>query len=286
MIFDFLSHLLAGLVAVLLSLFGITADTYSSDYQKNSLALDSPLCVHYIDVGQGDSIYVKLPNGENLLIDAGDNDAGVNVTGYLKDLRVKKIDYLVATHPHSDHIGGMDDVINKFDIETMYMPDVTHNTSTFSSLLDAIEKNNVKLKVAKSGVSILKEENLSVDILSPDGKTYEDMNNYSAVVKITYGDTAFLFMGDAEKVIENKLKSGLKSDVIKVGHHGSDTSTGEKFLQRVSPEVAVISVGENNDYSHPHNEVVSRLKKHNINIFRTDYDGTVVIGSDGEKIVY
>lgn len=286
MIFDFLSHLLAGLVAVLLSLFGITADTYSSDYQKNSLALNSPLCVHYIDVGQGDSIYVKLPNGENLLIDAGDNDAGVNVTGYLKDLKVKKIDYLVATHPHSDHIGGMDDVINKFDIETMYMPDVTHNTSTFSSLLDAIEKNNVKLKVAKSGVSILKEENLSVDILSPDGKTYEDMNNYSAVVKITYGDTAFLFMGDAEKVIENKLKSGLKSDVIKVGHHGSDTSTGEKFLQRVSPEVAVISVGENNDYSHPHNEVVSRLKKHNINIFRTDYDGTVVIGSDGEKIVY
>ena len=286
MIFDFLSHLLAGLVAVLLSLFGITADTYSSDYQKNSLALNSPLCVHYIDVGQGDSIYVKLPNGENLLIDAGDNDAGVNVTGYLKDLKVKKIDYLVATHPHSDHIGGMDDVINKFDIETMYMPDVTHNTSTFSSLLDAIEKNNVKLKVAKSGVSILKEENLSVDILSPDGKTYEDMNNYSAVVKITYGDTAFLFMGDAEKVIENKLKLGLKSDVIKVGHHGSDTSTGEKFLQSVSPEVAVISVGENNDYSHPHNEVVSRLKKHNINIFRTDYDGTVVIGSDGEKIVY
>jgi competence protein ComEC len=285
-IFDFLSHLLAGLVAVLLSLFGITADTYSSDYQKNSLALNSPLCVHYIDVGQGDSIYVKLPNGENLLIDAGDNGAGVNVTGYLKDLRVKKIDYLVATHPHSDHIGGMDDVINKFDIETMYMPDVTHNTSTFSSLLDAIEKNNVKLKVAKSGVSILKEENLSVDILSPDSKTYEDMNNYSAVVKITYGDTAFLFMGDAEKVIENKLKSGLKSDVIKVGHHGSDTSTGEKFLQRVSPEVAVISVGENNDYSHPHNEVVSRLKKHNIKIFRTDYDGTVVIGSDGEKIVY
>ena len=286
MIFDFLSHLLAGLVAVLLSLFGITADTYSSDYQKNSLALDSPLCVHYIDVGQGDSIYVKLPNGENLLIDAGDNDAGVNVTGYLKDLRVKKIDYLVATHPHSDHIGGMDDVINKFDVKTMYMPKVSHNTATFSSLLDAIEENDVKLTEAKAGVNILKEENLSVDILSPDSRTYEDMNNYSAVLKITYGDTGFLFTGDAEKEAENKLKSNLKSNVIKVGHHGSDTSTGEKFLQKVSPEVAVISVGENNDYSHPHSEVVSRLKKHNINIFRTDYDGTVVIGSDGEKIVY
>lgn len=286
MILDFLSRLLSGLLAILLSLFGITTDTTKPDYRKNSLALDSPLCVHYIDVGQGDSIFVKLPNGENLLIDAGDNDAGVDVAGYLKDLKVKEIDYLVATHPHSDHIGGMDDVINRFDIGTMYMPDVTHNTYTFSSLLDAIEENDVKLKVAKAGVNILKQESLSIDILSPNGRTYEDMNNYSAVLKITYGDTAFLFMGDAEKDIENKLKSNLKSNVIKVGHHGSYTSTGEKFLQRVSPEVAVISVGEGNDYGHPHDEVIERLKRHNIKVFRTDYDGTVVIGSDGEKIVY
>ncbi len=286
MIFDFLSRLSAGILAIILSLFGITSDTDKLDYQKKSLALDSPLCVHYIDAGQGDSIFVKLPNGETLLIDAGDNEAGVDVVGYLKDLKVNKIDYLVATHPHSDHIGGMDDVINKFDVKAMYMPKVSHNTVTFSSLLDAIEEKDVKLKVAKAGVNILKEENLSIDILSPDDRTYEDMNNYSAVLKITYGNTGFLFMGDAEKEIENKLKSNLKSDVIKVGHHGSDTSTGEKFLKKVSPEVAVISVGEENDYGHPHDKVVERLKKHNIKIFRTDYDGTVVIGSDGEKIVY
>ncbi len=286
MIFDFMSRLSAGLLAIILSVFGITTDTDKLDYQKNSLAFDSPLCVHYIDVGQGDSIFVKLPNGENILIDAGDNDAGVDVAGYLKDLKVKEIDYLVATHPHSDHIGGMDDVINRFDIGTMYMPDVTHNTSTFSSLLDAIEENDVKLKVAKAGVNILKQENLSIDILSPDSRTYEDMNNYSVVLKITYGNTGFLFTGDAEKEVENKLKSNLKSNVIKIGHHGSHTSTGEKFLQKVSPEVAVISVGEGNDYGHPHAKVMECLERNNIKVFRTDYDGTVVIGSDGEKIVY
>ena len=112
------------------------------------------------------------------------------------------------------------------------------------------------------------------------------MNNYSTVLKITYGNTGFLFMGDAEKEVENKLKSNLKSNVIKIGHHGSHTSTGEKFLQKVSPEVAVISVGEGNDYGHPHAKVMECLERNNIKVFRTDYDGTVVIGSDGEKIVY
>ena len=264
---------------------------YNSD-MNFSTKLDLPqqleqcdVIVHYIDVGQGDSTFVQLPDGRSMLIDAGENDYGDTVVDYIKSSGEDYLDFVVATHPHSDHIGGMDDVIDEFDVGAFYMPDCSHNTVTFESMLDSLSEKEIKPVKAESGVVICNDDNLRIEILSPV-TTYDDLNNYSAVVKLTYGNKSFLFMGDAEQYAENLISADVSADVIKVGHHGSSTSTGEEFFNRVNPTFAVISSGENNDYGHPHKEVLDRLKESNIKIFRTDTDGTVVIGTDGENLFY
>ena len=242
--------------------------------------------VHYIDVGQGDSIFVKLPDGKSMLIDAGENDQGGKVIDYIKSTGEDYLDYVVATHPHSDHIGGMDDVINSVDIGTFYMPDCTTSTVTYESMIDALENNNVKVKQAKSGVVICDYADVKIEILSPTEDSYDDLNNYSAVVKLTYKNKSFLFMGDAETYVEKLITSDVSADVIKLGHHGSSTSSGAKFLNRVNPDMAVISCGKDNEYGHPHKEIIKRLEKLEITAFRTDEKGSIIIGTDGEKIYY
>lgn len=254
--------------------------------QENNTDLNTKfetyLKINFIDIGQGDSIFIELPNNETMLIDAGEN--GKEVVDYINNLGYKKINYLIATHPHSDHIGGMEEVIDNFEIEKIYMPKVIHNIKTYEDLLLKIDKNNLKINKGTSGVNILNHENLSVDIVAPNNDNYKEINNYSIVILLKYGNNKFLFMGDAEKLSENEINSNIQADVLKVGHHGSDTSSSTNFIQKVNPKYSIISVGKDNIYNLPTNTVINRFKKLNTKIYRTDLNGNIVVTSNGDEI--
>lgn len=245
---------------------------------------EGELRVSFIDVGQGDSEFIELPNGETLLIDAGTNETGADVVNYIESLGYSSIDYVVGTHPHEDHIGGLDDVIRTFDIGSVYMPKVTADTKTFEDVLDAVDEKGLTINTAKAGVTLVDGDRLSVKMLAPVLDEYDNTNDYSAVIKVVYGDTSFLFTGDAEEYAESLITGDVDSDVLKVGHHGSSTSTGEAFLERVSPSYAVISCGLGNSYGHPHTETIEKLG--GIPVFRTDEMGTIVATSDGSEISF
>ncbi|AEE97681.1 MBL fold metallo-hydrolase [Mahella australiensis] len=248
---------------------------------------NSVLKLHFIDVGQADSILVQTPKGKTMLVDAGNNADGNAVLSYLKTQDVKKIDVLVGTHPHEDHIGGMDTVINAFPIGKIYMPRATTTTKTYEDVLNAIASKGLKITAAKGGMSIDIDPTVKTDILAPNSSSYDDLNNYSAVIKLTYGKTSFLLDGDAEDVSEQEMLAkgyNLKADVLKVGHHGSNSSTTPAFLKAVSPKYAVISVGAGNSYGHPAPETLAGLASTGVQIYRTDEAGTIVITSDGNTI--
>ena len=195
-----------------------------------------------------------------------------------------KINYLVCTNPHADHIGGMIKIIRDLDIEKIYMPKVLHTTNVYRNLLLTIRQKKLKVHTAKSGITILKNDHLDITIIAPVNSFYENLNNYSAVIKITYGTNSFLFMGDAQTLSENEITADIKADVLKVGHHGSDTATSESFLQRVSPKYAIISVGKDNEYGHPSSTTLNKLKNIGATVWRTDQDGTITVKSDGINI--
>ncbi len=245
---------------------------------------EGELRVSFIDVGQGDSEFIELPNGETLLIDAGTNETGADVVNYIESLGYSSIDYVVGTHPHEDHIGGLDDVIRTFDVESVYMPKVTADTKTFEDVLDAVDEKGLTINTAKAGVTLVDGDGLSVKMLAPVLDEYDNTNDYSAVIRIVYDDTSFIFMGDAEQYAEDLITGDVDSDVLKVGHHGSSTSTGEAFLERVSPSYAVISCGLGNSYGHPHTETIEKLG--GIPVFRTDEMGTIVATSEGSEISF
>lgn len=255
-----------------------------NDTIYTTVGLNDELRVSFIDVGQGDSEFIELPNGETMLIDAGTNETGKNVVDYIKSLGYTSINYVVGTHPHEDHIGGLDDVIKTFDIGSIYMPKVTADTKTFEDVLDAAESKNLMINTAKSGVSIMDTEDLSVKFLAPTLDSYENTNDYSAVVKVVYGDTSYLFTGDAEDFSESLITDDVNADVLKVGHHGSSTSTSTEFLKKVSPSSAVISCGKDNSYGHPHSETLQKLADMGTAVYRTDELGTIVSVSDGKTI--
>lgn len=255
-------------------------------FGRKNVSQNDYVSVHFIDVSQGDCQLIELPEGKTMLIDAGDNGTEDRIIDYIESLGIKKIDYLVATHPHADHIGGMAEVIANFDIGEIYMPKIQNNTKTFEDMLDVIGEKNLTITSAESGKVLFDYSGVRAEILSPKkGETYEEMNNYSAVLMLQCGDKRFLFMGDAEKDVEEEiLKKDLDADVLKVGHHGSTTSSSKKFLEQVSPEYAVISCGEGNDYGHPHKETINNLKKIAKEILRTDKSGTIVMRCDGSNI--
>ncbi len=243
--------------------------------------------VHFIDVGQADSILVKTSSAA-MLIDAGNNEDGDLVVSYLKEQGVKKLDYVVGTHPHEDHIGGMDDVINSFEVETVILPSKTHTSKTFLDVLTAIKKNQLQITPACAGdeYSLGKDE---FTILSPKKKEdYKDeLNNWSVCLRLEHGSTSFVFTGDAESAVEKEmLDSGLELDgtVYKAAHHGSETSNTEEFLDAVNPEYVVISCGVDNQYGHPDLSVLEELADRDIEVFRTDEQGTVVAASDGKMV--
>ena len=244
--------------------------------------------IHFIDVGQADAILVKGPNNQNILIDAGNNADGDLVVKYLKQQGIKSFKALVGTHPHEDHIGGLDTVINSFEFDSIYMPKVSHNTKTFKDVLVAVQKKGKKVSTAVKGVTI-PVKGFSATFMEPSRGSYEDLNHYSAVLRISYGGHSFLLMGDAEAINERDMMKNfppslLKADLIKIGHHGSKSSSTKVFLEAVKPAYAVIPVGKNNDYGHPHKETTTLLTRMNIKCYRTDVDGTVIARSDGKTL--
>ncbi|GAW92474.1 MBL fold metallo-hydrolase [Calderihabitans maritimus] len=266
----------------------------STVLQKQEPAEEKPatsgtLKVHFIDVGQADSILVQLPSGQNILIDGGNNDDGSLIVNYLKQEGVKRLDHVIGTHPHEDHIGGLDAAIRSFEVGKVYFPKVAHTTITFENLLLAIKDKDLKITPAKAGVKLDAGQGVEAVFVAPNSSSYDDLNNYSAVLKLTYGSTSFLFTGDAEAQSEGEmLRAGynLRADVLKVGHHGSSSSTTPAFLKAVSPKYAVISVGRNNKYGHPHFETLAKLSEAGVQVFRTDLQGTIVATSDGKTVTF
>ena len=259
---------------------------------------DADLEIHFIDVGQGDCSLIKW-EGAAVLIDCGERDYADTVLKYLEKQDVEKLDIIIATHPHSDHIGAMGDVISGIDAERVIAPkvaaDMTPTTKTYERFLTALKDKALKLTAAKPGTvyeltgrtaASVEKQPPKLEILAPLAD-YDDLNDYSVVVRLTYGNTSYLFTGDAEVRAEKDiLNSGadVSADILKAGHHGSSTSTSEKFLEAVSPEICVIQCGEGNSYGHPHAEILERLESGGIKYYRNDSSGTVTVYSDGEEI--
>lgn len=263
------------------NLFNQNNNQNQNDYINTNNDL---LKVHYLDVDQGDSIFIELPNNETMLIDAAESYQSENIINYLKNLNYQKIDYVIGTHPHTDHIGGLKNIINTFEIGKIYMPKVVSTTKTYESLLMAIKDKNLKINTAKAGTSIIDTDALKINILAPNNSTYTELNNYSVVTKITYGTTKFLFMGDSEKLIENEIKENVTADVIKIGHHGSNTSSSIDFIKKVNAKYGIISVGLNNKYNLPKEETITNWENSGTKIYLTSTNGTIRASSDGTNI--
>ena len=262
-----------------------SVETKVEHREEESIKLDSNnLTIQFIDVGQGDCILINQ-NEDYMLIDAGNNEDGELLVNYFKDLGIKKFNYVIGTHAHEDHIGGLDNIINNFDIGKFYMPDVITTTKTFEDVLDALLEKNKAFDTPSIGKEF-KLQDLDFKVLYV-GNDKSDLNNTSIVLKMTYKDTTYLFMGDATDKVEKILIDDgvdLKSDVLKVGHHGSQYSTTSNFLKKVSPSYAVIQVGKDNTYDHPKQITLDKLQKLNVMTYRNDIVGTIILTSDGNNI--
>ncbi len=288
---------IALLMLIILSIFLVACENITIEEEKKEetsqmqvkkeFSKEGALSVHFIDVGQGDSTLVITPDHETMLIDAGNNGVGKEIESYLKGHGINKIDVLVGTHPDADHIGGIDYIIYNFEIGSFYMPKKSHTTETFKDVLIAAKKKGLKIKEAKYGVNFNLGKSVVCEILNPMRSYGEDNNLWSIVIKATYKNKSFLFTGDAEFENEKDMISSginLESDVLKLGHHGSSSSTSENFLKAVHPDVAILSCKYKNKYGHPHKETLNLLKEYNIPLYRTDEQGSIVFYSNGDEI--
>ena len=253
----------------------------------NKDIVDGELVVDFIDVGQGDSILIR--QGEyTMLIDGGTSVCRDDLLNFLSQEGIDRFEYLIGTHAHEDHIGSLDDVVNTYDFDTILFPKVTATTKTFENLVLAVQNKDKKFTTPVSG-TVYELGDATFEILAPNSAEYTSANDYSIVIKLVYGDNSFIFTGDAESESEKEIIAkgyNLKADVLKVGHHGSTTSTSKTFLDKVNPEYAVICVGKDNSYKHPTQTTMNKLKNKNILVYRTDEQGTIRCTSDGENITF
>ena len=263
----------------------------SSSQQQEALPpAEGELRVHMIDVGQGDSILIQTAE-EAVLIDSGEAEYGDTVSDYLKSQGVEKLDLVMATHPHSDHMGSMAQIVADWPVEEFMMPIVpeslTPTSRVYENLLDALEEKELSITQPEAGTVYDLGSGARLTILAPVGEDYDNLNDWSIVCRVDFGETSFLFTGDSEKPVERDLlESGalLDADLLKVGHHGSSTSTGKTFLRAVSPDTAFISCGIGNRYGHPNQSTLDTLEEEGVEIWRTDISGSVVAVSDGSEI--
>lgn len=246
----------------------------------------SLLSIHMIDVGQGDSILVQTPTNKNILIDGGDEDSENIVISYLRQKRIKTIDIIIATHPDSDHIGSLDNIIKKFNVNSIYMPEQSTDSEAYQNLINSCTDKNLSIQHLYKNDVLNIDNNINIYVLSPS-YIQEESNLNSIVFKLTFNDNSFLFMGDAEEENEKEILHSFKLNninFIKIGHHGSNSSSSLEFIKKISPDIAAISCGYKNQYGHPHREVINNLKQNHVSIYRTDRIGDIVFYSDGEII--
>ncbi|WP_221372362.1 ComEC/Rec2 family competence protein [Clostridium perfringens] len=278
-----ISSIIGIIVVLLAGYFGIDLT------QDSKVPKDSQLMISYIDVGQGDAAYIKV-NGNDILIDAGPRSNSKELLEQLKAKNIDDFELVIATHPHEDHIGGMVDVFKEYEVKAFYSPKITHTTKTYENLVKAVKDEGLKTKELKSGMVIDLGEGAKFEVFTPQKSEYEELNDYSPIMKLSFGDTSYLFTGDAEKLAEEealaKYKTSLDSDVIKFGHHGSSSSSSNAFIEAVSPKYGIISCAKDNKYGHPHRETLDIIKKYNIKTFRTDTDGEIILTSDGKSITF
>ncbi|EHK2326870.1 MBL fold metallo-hydrolase [Clostridium perfringens] len=276
-----ISSIIGIIVVLLAGYFGIDLT------QGSIVPKDSQLMISYMDVGQGDAAYIKV-NGNDILIDAGPRSNSKELLEQLKAKNIDDFELVIATHPHEDHIGGMVDVFKEYEVKAFYSPKITHTTKTYENLVKAVKDEGLKTKELKSGMVIDLGEGAKFEVFTPQKSEYEELNDYSPIMKLSFGDTSYLFTGDAEKLAEEealaKYKASLDSDVIKFGHHGSSSSSSDAFIEAVSPKYGIISCAKDNKYGHPHRETLDIIKKYNIKTFRTDRDGEIILTSDGKSI--
>lgn len=254
--------------------------------------------VYSVDVGQGDCEFVRIPKEDgtyfNLLIDSGEYDQRSKILEFLQVQKIRRIDAVVVSHPHTDHMGSMNKIIEQYDIGTFYMgpvPDrLIPTTVSYEKMLDALLEKNMKIKVLEAGTAIPATDTVSIQVLGPvEGEEYNSLNDYSLVLKLTYGKNTFLFMGDSEIAAQKAIVNAgcdLQADVLKVSHHGSRNGMNETLYKQVNPQIALISCGEGNDYGHPHRETMELLNRNHCQIYRTDRDGTICILADGKSKPY
>lgn len=274
-----------GLLALLLCLI-LTGCPLEPRQEAELPQEGSSFAVHFIDVGQGDSALV-LCDGEAMLIDGGESDQSSVIYSYLQKLDIQRLEYLVATHPHSDHIGGLSGAVQYAQVDTALSPVDDWDTKTFRNLKKYLAEQDVSFTIPSAG-DAFSLGSAAVTVIGPAAE-YEDANNLSLVLRVDYGGTSFLFTGDMEREAEaDLLEAGadLSASVLKVGHHGSSTSTSYPFLREVMPQYAVISCGAGNSYGHPHEETMSRLHDAGVTVYRTDLQGTVICTSDGETVSF
>lgn len=272
---------------VLIASFFITkfTDVAISLTEKSIPLSENEMAIVYVDTGNSDSIVIHLPNGETMLIDAGKPDDFYAISKVLDSFSEDTIDYAIISHQHDDHIGSFPEILENYRVKTVYLPDSPIENPQTKESMALIEEMGIPVIQAKAGVTVC-DGDVTAKFLSPLYEHYGDDNDYSGVLSLTYGERSFLFMGDATTDVENDMlskKTVPKADVLKIGHHGSKTSTSKRFLNAVSPDYAVITTGEN-DYGHPTKKVLDLLNAKGIKVYRSDHHGNVTFVTDGQAL--
>ena len=265
-------------------LLGIYENNTQSEKENavSSIPVEGNLNIYFIDVGQADSILI-VNDASSMLVDAGNNEDGEDVVNFIKEKGVSKLDYVIGTHPHEDHIGGLDDVINSdIEIDNVYMPQIETTTKTYEDVVDAISNKGLTVYSPKTGDTLTLGD-ASLEVMTDSILDEDNLNLSSITLLMKYGSNSFLFMGDAEEENE-ETRDWPKVDLLKVGHHGSNTSSSDKFLNETKPTYSIIMAGEGNSYGLPTEETLNKLQNIGSTIYRTDLNGTITVTSDGENI--